>query len=715
MKSLIRRLPDTNPFIMLFPCRCFFIPTIGCGRRILWLFIVALLFCLALSISEAAQDNRGIVVSSERLALVIGNSAYHTAPLRNPVNDAEDMSTVLSGLGFNVTIKKNVDRRSLEDAIRQFGRQLRQGGVGLFYFSGHGMQVEGRNYLIPVNSRIESESDVKYEAVDAALILDKMDDAKNQLNIMILDACRNNPFTRSFRAGEQGLARMDAPTGSLIVYSTAPGEVAADGFERNGVFTKHLIRHMQTPNMPVEQLLKRVRIDVAAETGQRQIPWESSSLMGDFYFKSSKTPKSIESPLSILAVSPSGTSLRIPDQPSIAVLPFVNLSEDPKQEFLSDGITENIINALSKVPQLIVIARNSSFTYKGKAVRVKQVSEELGVRYVLEGSVQRSGDRVRITAQLTDAVTGQSLFAERYIAESTDLFALQDDITMKVLGSVRVKLEGLGGSEWLKYFRGTQGLDCFLKLQEATSYLLRMTIADTKQAQEIAKEGLAMCPEIPAFYRILAFVHLNDYWLDSSKSPQESIDKATGLLKKALANDHNDAEAHGSLSQIYTIKRDHDKAIFEAERGVTLDPGSSWALYRYGLALTFAGRPEEAIPLFEKAIRLNPLGPSAFFHDFGTALQNSSRLDEAVAAYKKAIERAPNNYLTHALLSAVYSMQGHDQEAHAEAAEVLRINPSFSLEWLAKTSVIKDRSTLDKAIDAMRKAGLPDKYPPVHP
>jgi len=288
MKTLHRRLPDTNPFRILFFSVGFFITVVSSHITRVQLFVPAIILCLAISISATAQDNRGIFVSTERLALVIGNSAYQTAPLRNPVNDAEDMSTVLSGLGFNVTLKKNVDRRNFEDAIRQFGRQLKHGGVGLFYFAGHGMQVEGRNYLIPINTRIESESDIKYEAVDAGFVLGKMEDAENQLNIVILDACRSNPFARDFRSENRGLARMDAPTGSLIVYATAPGEVAADGPKRNGVFTRHLIKHMRTPNLPIEQVLKRVRIDVAAETKQRQIPWESSSLMGDFYFKIEK-------------------------------------------------------------------------------------------------------------------------------------------------------------------------------------------------------------------------------------------------------------------------------------------------------------------------------------------------------------------------------------------------------------------------------------------
>ena len=259
-------------------------------------FTVLVLFLLLLWSSVALlAEERGIKLHVERLALVIGNSAYQIASLKNPLNDAEDMAATLRNLGFKVILKKDTDQRAMEDAIRSFGRQLRNGGIGLFYFAGHGVQMGGRNYLMPVDARIESESDVKYEAVDAGRVLGKMEDAENQLNIVILDACRNNPYARVFRSDQRGLARMDAPTGSLIAYSTAPGEVAADGPERNGIFTKFLIQHMKTPNLSIEQVLKRVRIDVARQTNGRQIPWESSSLMGDFYFNPSKTSEAVQS------------------------------------------------------------------------------------------------------------------------------------------------------------------------------------------------------------------------------------------------------------------------------------------------------------------------------------------------------------------------------------------------------------------------------------
>jgi len=227
--------------------------------------------------------------ASSRTALVIGNSQYQSAPLKNPVNDAEDIASLLKQYNFNVKIILNASHREMKKGIRSFGRQLRQtGGVGLFYFSGHGMQLKGRNYLIPVQSTIESEGDVEFEAVDAGLILNKMEDAGNNINIIILDACRNNPFVRSFRTSTPGLARMDGPTGSLIAYATAPGSVAADGEKRNGIYTKHLLINMRKPGLTIEQVLKKVRVGVLYETGKKQTPWELSSMTGDFYLAGKK-------------------------------------------------------------------------------------------------------------------------------------------------------------------------------------------------------------------------------------------------------------------------------------------------------------------------------------------------------------------------------------------------------------------------------------------
>jgi adenylate cyclase len=397
----------------------------------------------------------------------------------------------------------------------------------------------------------------------------------------------------------------------------------------------------------------------------------------------------------------------LPDVPSIAVLPFVNMSEDPKQEFLCDGMTEEIITALTKVPRLVVIARNSTFTYKGKSVKVKQVSEELGVRYVLEGSFQRSGDRVRITAQLVDALTGHHLWAERYERDLKDIFALQDEITIKILTGVRVKLtEGgqVGGPE--KYFKGKQGLDCYLKLTEANGYYNRFNIEDNNLARRMIEEAIAMCPENPMGYFHLGVVYQRDYVLGNTKSPRETIEKGIELAQKALAMDDSIAEAHGLLCALYIAKKEYDKAIAEGERAVALNPGGTTVLLHYARSLTVAGRPEEGIPLFQKAIRLNPFGPPHLYREFGHALRYAGRFEEAVSAYKKAIQLAPDNIYPHIFLAATYIQMRREKEARAEAAEVLRIDPKFSVDNLAKVLSHKDQSVNDRTVEALRKAGL---------
>ena len=232
-----------------------------------------------------------LALGEPRTALVVGNAGYRDSPLNNPVNDARDLAEALRAMGFEVVQRENLDRGGFNAAVSDFARRLKErGGVGLFYYSGHGAQVKGENYLIPVSAAIASEADVEYEAVNAGRVLRNMEQAGNGLNIVVLDACRNNPYRSGYRSETKGLARMDAPTGSIVAYATAPGMVAADGTGRNSPYTAGLLQAMRTPGLGIEQLFKQVRIQVAKATGNRQVPWESSSLMGDFFFVSSASP-----------------------------------------------------------------------------------------------------------------------------------------------------------------------------------------------------------------------------------------------------------------------------------------------------------------------------------------------------------------------------------------------------------------------------------------
>ena len=234
-----------------------------------------------------------IAATEQRIALVIGNSAYSSGPLKNPVNDATDMAAALQKLGFKVNMKKNANLETMEGAIEDFGNRLKRGGVGLFYYAGHGVQVNGVNYLIPIGAKVNKESDVRYKAVDAGRILDEMANANNGMNIVLLDACRDNPFGKSLRSASRGLAIVNnSPTGTFISYSTSPGQVARDGEGRNSPYTAALLKHIGEPGLSINDVFIKVRQNVRKGTGQT--PWELSSLEGNFYFNQGKAVKRVK-------------------------------------------------------------------------------------------------------------------------------------------------------------------------------------------------------------------------------------------------------------------------------------------------------------------------------------------------------------------------------------------------------------------------------------
>jgi len=394
----------------------------------------------------------------------------------------------------------------------------------------------------------------------------------------------------------------------------------------------------------------------------------------------------------------------LPDKPSIAVLPFVNMSDDPKQEFFSDGMTEEIITALSKSPYLFVIARQSTFAYKGKPVKVKQVSEELGVRYVLEGSVRRSGEKVRITAQLIDAMTGYHLWAERYDRDLKEIFALQDEIALKILKTVHEKLPLVEHARGLG--RGARNLDAFLKAMQAREHFYRATKEDNALAQQLYEEVIALDPNYAFGYAALAWTHMADRWYGTGKSPMESLRRAIELGQKAVGLDELEAFAHSSLGFFYTFTGQFDEAVAGAERAVALDPNSYAVLQNSAAALAHSGKPEEAIQLFQKALRLNPSAPVIFFYWLSVAYCMVGRFDEAVEQAKKAVEQEPKNQFTNCGLVVACILAGREAEARAAAAEVLKINPTFSAEQFARILPYRDRSFVDRTVDALRKAGL---------
>jgi TolB-like protein/Tfp pilus assembly protein PilF len=409
-------------------------------------------------------------------------------------------------------------------------------------------------------------------------------------------------------------------------------------------------------------------------------------------------------PASVRVASVEKMAFPLPDKPSIAVLPFINMSEDPKQEFFSDGITEEIITALGKVPKLFVIARNSTFTYKGRPVKVQRVSEELGVQYVLEGSVRKDGNNIRIAAQLIDALTGNHVWAERYDRNLKDIFAVQDEITKKIITAMQVKLTE--GEQAQAHAMGTKNLEAYLKYLQARELSNRLNPESNALAKQLAEEAIALDPMYAWAYSVLAHTHIADSWLGTSKSPRDSIEKSIDLLQKAIILDDTCADAHRLLGYTFSMTGQHDKAVAEGEKAVALNPNSADSHMQFGKILTFAGRYEESIPELQKAIRLNPIPPNIYLYSLGISYTLMGQYNEAITWCEKAVRREPNSLFARLFMAAVYSRAGRDEEARIEAAEVLRINPKFSLEKFAKSVTYKNQEDVERTVSALRKAGL---------
>jgi adenylate cyclase len=399
-------------------------------------------------------------------------------------------------------------------------------------------------------------------------------------------------------------------------------------------------------------------------------------------------------------------ALPLPDKPSIAVLPFTNMSGEKELDYFSDGLAEGIINGLAKSDRIFVIARNSTFTYKGKPVKVKQVAEEMGVQYVIEGSVQQEGNRVRITVQLIDALSGRHLFSERYDRDLKDILNLQDEITLKVLTAVQVKLTK-GESARLSE-KGTKNLDAYLKVLQAAEYKGgTLNKERVERAMQLLEEAIALDPEYAYAYSVLSTAHFDLVIIGASESPRESLRRAVELGKKAIALDDSNSSVHAVLTFPYMYLREFDKAISEAEKAISLGPNSAMAYWALGTALSLSGRPQEAIPMLQKSLRLSPVPVhSQVLGMLATSYRMLDQYEEAIATYRKVLQiYGPDHLLAHLGLAATYALMDREKEARAEGAEVLRIDPKFSLERYIK-GLPFDQSQKDRMAGALRKAGL---------
>jgi adenylate cyclase len=432
----------------------------------------------------------------------------------------------------------------------------------------------------------------------------------------------------------------------------------------------------------------------------------------NYEYLGEQTVKNIKNPVRVYRINVKSEKifafereLKLPDKPSIAVLPFDNMSGDPTKEYFSDGLTEEIITGLSKIPKLFVIARNSTFTYKGKPVKVQQVSRELGVKYVLEGSVRSASERVRITAQLIEGMTGHHLLAERYDRQIKDIFAIQDDITMNIMIALQVKLTE--GEQARLMSKGTDNIEAYIKFLMAEEHFWKVSKDGIILARQKYQEAIDLDPEYARAYGGLGATYMIQLWFGWAESPEQAMAKAVEHTQRCLAIDDTNAYAYAFLGALHLVQHQWDKAIAAGKRSVALSPNSANILAIFAITLKSVGRVDEALSMIEKAIRLNPMPPEWYWHELGTYYRLLGRYDEAIAILKKNLAR-DSDYLTSMInLTATYSMAGKLDEARVQAKEVLRIMPDFSAEQFMKGFPYKDQKIIDDFIENLCKAGLP--------
>ncbi len=402
---------------------------------------------------------------------------------------------------------------------------------------------------------------------------------------------------------------------------------------------------------------------------------------------------------------PAGPTLSLPDRPAIAVLPFTNMSGDPEQEYFSDGISEDIITALSKLRWFFVIARNSSFMYKGKAVHMKEIAQELGVGYVVEGSVRKSGDRVRITAQLNDVLTGSHIWAERYDRDLADVFAVQDEITESIVAAIEPQLYA---AENFRARRKPPGsLDAWDLVMRALSHYWRVTRQDNVVAQALLEKAIAIDPNYGQALGVLATSHIFSAhmgWADMATTAP--IAERAALA--AVRADSEDPWAHQGLGYAYLFARRFDDSLAEFELALRLNPNFSLAQAFYGAALCYCGRWEEGDLEARRALRLSPRDPlSALYHGIVAYAQFIGRnYQEAIRLSQEALRQRGDFVGGHRVLTAAAAMAGQHEVAKVALRELRRVQPSISLAWLANEMPMKQDADREHYLEAFRRAGL---------
>jgi adenylate cyclase len=403
--------------------------------------------------------------------------------------------------------------------------------------------------------------------------------------------------------------------------------------------------------------------------------------------------------------APQAGSPPVPHKPSIAVLPFANMSGDAEQEYFSDGMTEDLITDLSRVSGLFVIARNSSFAYKGRSVKVQEIGRDLGVRFVLEGSVRKAGNRVRITAQLIDAGSGGHLWAERFDRDLTDIFSTQDEVVEKIVGALAVTLTQ--GEEQRLRRRGTGNVEAYESWLRAREFLTRGTRESVVQARAMYRRAIEIDLNFAAPHAGLALAAISDYVSGWALDPAQALDEAERWARRAVELNDQEPVSHMALGNMLLWRRGHEGALAEFRRVITLDPNFAQGYSATGLALMYAGRAAEALEPIAMAMRLDPHYPAIVLHFLAQANFSLGKYETAAQQLVDRIARNPGTDASRMLLASCYGHLGRVEDARSTWAELLKVNPDFSLMQRARVLPYKDAGDFQRIAEGLANAGLP--------
>lgn len=630
------------------------------------------LFGLLLCFSSQAQERR--------LALVIGNGDYSNDQLANPENDAKSMELALEDIGFEVYKYENLNRVELAKAIDQFGNKLSEYDVGLFFYAGHGIQSKGFNYLVPVDASLKTESDIEFNCVRADRVLGKMDDAKNGVNIVILDACRNNPFERSWTRSTngRGLATMNGPMGSIIGYATSPGKIASDGAGENGTYTEGLLKFLNEPGITAIQMFQKVTAFVLRNSNGEQLPWVSTSLTADFFMVPGTAVTTLPLDKDEVEIRKSITKNAEDSSEegvSLAVLPFANLTGNKEMNYLVNGQHDALYTELCKLSQIQpirVVGSRSAKVLSNSELSVPELAESINVQYLIEGSVQSFNDSVFMQIRLIKAFPEEKpIYAATYSSDFRNILKLHSNIAGQISKKVNMeispenfallpKARSVNPEAYKAYLRGMYSLSKSTpeSIKQGLEYL--HSAVDLDPAEPFALSGLA-----------LGYIDIAHGPLDEG----DALDKAEACILKAARIDSSFAEIYASLGSLYYYKK-----------------------------MEF----EKAEKYYQKALKLNPNTAIVHYH-YSWLLYCMGRMDEAIVEHKLAQKYDPFNPQHTAWLAALYCYDGRYSDALRTCKESQEIQEDFFAGYYALGITYLELGRVDEAIEAHKT--LREKYP----